>query len=182
MAQDMRLALRSYWRGLRHRSGEWLFTGTGGIRRAVLSPPGCSGWRASRQHAAPDWSISFEHSWTQHHIPVPAALATTYVNHHALAVDIAHLQVHDLYATCSARVKHHDQDALKSGAKYGDPSPFAPLKMMPSLRELHRREKGSSGSQFLSGSCRCGACALKAYAHPARDFPSTRGGRGHDVS
>ena len=36
-------ALRSYWRGLRHKPTEWFFPATGGIRRAVRSQARCSG-------------------------------------------------------------------------------------------------------------------------------------------
>jgi hypothetical protein len=50
---------------------------------------------------------------TQHHIPVLAPLASSDMNHHPLAVDVAYLQASYFSPACSRGIQRHDQDALK---------------------------------------------------------------------
>src|ERR1035438_3612485 len=63
--------------------------------------------------AAPIDAQLFEQLGAEHDIAVLAALSFPDMNHHALAVDVAHLQVGRFCAACPGGIEGHQQDAMK---------------------------------------------------------------------
>src|SRR5215471_11558953 len=58
----------------------------------------------------------------EHHVAIFASLATPYVNHHALAVDVCNFQVRQFGTTYSGGIEHHQQGAMKGSARGIDQS------------------------------------------------------------
>ena len=71
---------------------------------------------ASRPRLPSDNSLgaeSVQQLGAQKNIAVPAALALVDMNDHALAVDVADLQVRHFCATCARGIERHQQNAMK---------------------------------------------------------------------
>jgi hypothetical protein len=66
--------------------------------------------------AMPVFTEFFEQLSTEHHVSVFASLAPLDVNHHALAVDIAELEVRQLGIPSSGGIKRHQQSAMERSA------------------------------------------------------------------
>src|SRR5271170_2226543 len=65
--------------------------------------------------SAPVSAQCLEQLGAEHDIAVLAALALPDMNHHPLAVDVAHLQVGCFCAACAGGIKRHQKDAMKWG-------------------------------------------------------------------
>jgi hypothetical protein len=53
----------------------------------------------------------------EHHVAILASLAASYVNHHALAVDVCKFQVRQFGTTQSGGVEHHQQGAVEGSTR-----------------------------------------------------------------
>jgi hypothetical protein len=89
-----------------------------GRDRAARCMPSVAGKQPHRwlvPKPTPVGTQCLEQRRTEHHVPVLASLAAADMNHHPLAVDVAHLQRRDLCQACSRGIQRHEQDALKRG-------------------------------------------------------------------
>jgi hypothetical protein len=62
---------------------------------------------------APVDTQRIEQSWAQHDVAILASLAAADMDDHALAVDVADLQVSDFSAPSAGGIQRHQQDAVE---------------------------------------------------------------------
>ena len=86
-----------------------------GIDRGVTGMPAVAGKQPCTGlalEAAPMLTQLLEEFGTEHHIAVFASLAAPDVNHHTLAIDVAHFQVCQFCASYSGGIERHQQSAM----------------------------------------------------------------------
>src|ERR1700693_3956340 len=86
-----------------------------GVDRGITGMPAVAGKQPGTGlalEAAPVRTQLLKQFGTEHHIAVFASLAAPDVNHHTLAIDVAHFQVCQFSAPYSGGVERHQQSAM----------------------------------------------------------------------